>query len=307
MITVEHSGDGTLVYGTERGDTEAVSALKANGFRWSRNLGAWFLPRTWGESTRVRRVKALAATLGDRVTVEYGDLGKTMSADERVAARLDRASERADRLDAQADKLAAEAAQTYGRSRELVEHIPFGQPILVGHHSERGHRRALDRSWNLMGKSVEADRAAEDAARRADGARQDAATYDNPVRVGRRLERNEAELRRLERTLHGTGHAAYGTDRPATGEHAERLTVMVAELRDRVERDRRVLAENGGTRFGRHNVKPGDQVFLRGDWAPVTKVNAKTIEVERSPGGFRLKYLWSEVTDHRPARKAETA
>lgn len=31
----------------------------------------------------------------------------------------------------------------------------MGQPILVGHHSEARHRRDLDRSWNLLGKSVE--------------------------------------------------------------------------------------------------------------------------------------------------------
>ncbi|ROI05470.1 DUF3560 domain-containing protein [Chryseobacterium sp. G0240] len=43
----------------------------------------------------------------------------------------------------------------YKRSQDLVKHIPMGQPILVGHHSETGHRRTLDRSWSAMGKSVE--------------------------------------------------------------------------------------------------------------------------------------------------------
>lgn len=31
----------------------------------------------------------------------------------------------------------------------------MGQPILVGHHSERAHRNAIDKSWNALGKSVE--------------------------------------------------------------------------------------------------------------------------------------------------------
>jgi len=39
-ITVEHSAEGTLVHGTSRGDQDAAQALKANGFRWSRNLDA---------------------------------------------------------------------------------------------------------------------------------------------------------------------------------------------------------------------------------------------------------------------------
>jgi hypothetical protein len=55
-IRVEHTGDGTLVHGTERGDTETNDALKAQGFKWSRNLNAWYLPRTWNESTRDTRV-----------------------------------------------------------------------------------------------------------------------------------------------------------------------------------------------------------------------------------------------------------
>lgn len=37
----------------------------------------------------------------------------------------------------------------------------MGQPILVGHHSERRHRRTLDRSWNALGRAVEAGKLAE--------------------------------------------------------------------------------------------------------------------------------------------------
>lgn len=58
-----------------------------------------------------------------------------------------------DRLEERAEKKRNESDAAYKRSHELVEHIPMGQPILVGHHSERGHRNALDKSWSLMGKS----------------------------------------------------------------------------------------------------------------------------------------------------------
>lgn len=33
--------------------------------------------------------------------------------------------------------------------------IPFGQPILVGHHSEKAHRAAIDRAWRAADRSVE--------------------------------------------------------------------------------------------------------------------------------------------------------
>lgn len=40
-------------------------------------------------------------------------------------------------------------------SNEAVANIPLGQPILVGHHSEKRHRKALDRAHNNMSQSVE--------------------------------------------------------------------------------------------------------------------------------------------------------
>lgn len=43
----------------------------------------------------------------------------------------------------------------YEQSHRISEMIPFGQPILVGHHSEGRHRRDIDRIHNLMGKSIE--------------------------------------------------------------------------------------------------------------------------------------------------------
>jgi hypothetical protein len=43
----------------------------------------------------------------------------------------------------------------YKQSHRIVDNIPMGQPILVGHHSENRHRRDLDKSWNAMGKCVE--------------------------------------------------------------------------------------------------------------------------------------------------------
>lgn len=49
------------------------------------------------------------------------------------------------------------AAMEFSRAdlSEEKSGIPFGQPILVGHHSERRHRRAIERADNAMRRSVE--------------------------------------------------------------------------------------------------------------------------------------------------------
>jgi hypothetical protein len=78
----------------------------------------------------------------------------SMTRRERLERKIEK---RADWAASAADK--ADAA--YQRSQSLVSGIPMGQPILVGHHSERRHRNTLDKSWNALGKSVEMSRLAE--------------------------------------------------------------------------------------------------------------------------------------------------
>jgi Domain of unknown function (DUF3560) len=49
----------------------------------------------------------------------------------------------------------------YERSTSMARCIPMGQPILVGHHSEKRDRRFRRRLWDLMGQSVAANDKAE--------------------------------------------------------------------------------------------------------------------------------------------------
>ncbi len=54
-----------------------------------------------------------------------------------------------------------EANSRYNSSKSITDPIPLGQPILVGHHSERRHRRDIQRSHDDMRKSVEAQNKAD--------------------------------------------------------------------------------------------------------------------------------------------------
>lgn len=55
------------------------------------------------------------------------------SYEERQEARRERYLERA-------EKARAESSEGWQRVREMSDAIPFGQPIHVGHHSEKGDR-----------------------------------------------------------------------------------------------------------------------------------------------------------------------
>lgn len=69
--------------------------------------------------------------------------------------RRKRMEQRADNREAWAVSATRKAEERSEASARYVEGIPFGQPILVGHHSEKRHRRALENSWNAMGRAVE--------------------------------------------------------------------------------------------------------------------------------------------------------
>jgi Domain of unknown function (DUF3560) len=94
----------------------------------------------------------------------------------------------------------ADAAQE--ASRRAVDGIPFGQPILVGHHSEKRHRAALDRADRQAGKAVEHSRMADRHVRAAATieAQLDASIYDDdPDAIERLRARIEAREARRER------------------------------------------------------------------------------------------------------------
>lgn len=59
-----------------------------------------------------------------------------------------------------AEKAEAKSRQYFDRSQKDRDFLVLGEPIKVGHHSERGHRKAVEDFNYNMGKSVEMDKKA---------------------------------------------------------------------------------------------------------------------------------------------------
>lgn len=287
---IEHSDDGTLVTGTSREDRELVEQLKRHGFRWSRRLEAWYLPRNWAEPTRAQRITALQAALPGAFEVQRSETPRRPVA-EREVERQDRAARRADRLDRRADAAELHADATYKAAKDMADRIPFGQPILLGHHSQRRHERDLDRINRGMDRSFAERRRAEDARVGADRARVVAAGEESVVTIGNRIERTQAEIRRNERLLE-----------TASGTYHGQVTRQLDELRDQIDHDQAKLAAAGGVPYSRDNVKPGDFVRVRGQWFPVVRANVKTVTVPSPLVAATSRSTdttpWREVNDH---------
>lgn len=116
----------------------------------------------------------------------------------------ERREARAERLRGWAESRDAKAAARLGSAEKLADSIPFGQPILVGHHSERRARRDQDRIHNGFAAGLAHQRKAEEMRSKADNieAAADHAIYsddeDAIERLAERIEALEAERARVK-------------------------------------------------------------------------------------------------------------
>ena len=91
----------------------------------------------------------------------YGYVSKDESAEETEPLRIgrsdyeERQAERIERYHELAEKRGREANETHQGARTMAGAIPFGQPILVGHHSEKRDRNYRERIHNKFGKAFE--------------------------------------------------------------------------------------------------------------------------------------------------------
>ncbi|MBK5250817.1 MAG: DUF3560 domain-containing protein [Actinomycetales bacterium] len=112
-----------------------------------------------------------------------------MSTRDRRLARAERLREWAAKREAK-----AEAAET--ATRDLADRIPFGQPILIGHHSEGRARRDADRIRGGLDRAAQDAETARDMNRRAATIEAQAAgsVYDDDPDAIDRLQARIADL-----------------------------------------------------------------------------------------------------------------
>ena len=91
-----------------------------------------------------------------------------------------RIADRKQRMEAKSAKLRAEASALYDSAKKMASIIPFGQPILVGHHSECADRSYRKRIGNKFDKSLQADKMAAEMESRAESIGTGGISSDDP-------------------------------------------------------------------------------------------------------------------------------
>lgn len=168
------------LYASTRLDGETYQRMKAAGFRWAPKQDLFVAPM-WTPSRE------------DLLIELCGQI------DDEDTSLADRAEQRAERFEDYTEKRQRDAKQASDGVQALADHIPLGQPILVGHHSERGARRDARRIENGMRKAVKCWKTADYWTRRAASALQHAKYKERADVRARRIRRLEADLRKVER------------------------------------------------------------------------------------------------------------
>jgi len=174
-------GDNKLrLYSEERLDAELYARVKAAGFKYAPAQKLFVAPM-WTPSREDLLIE-LCGEIGDEDT-----------------SLVDRAEERAERFGEYSDHRAEDAHRAKEAVSAITDRIPFGQPILVGHHSERRARKDAEKIENGMRKAVKMWETSKYWEQRAAGAIHHAKYKEIPAVRARRIKGLEADLRKHEK------------------------------------------------------------------------------------------------------------
>lgn len=170
------------LYASSRLDADLYKEVRECGFIWAPKQGLFVAPM-W---TPAREEFLLS------LVDEIEDEDKSL---------CERAEERADRFSDYKQSRTAEAQAARNTVARIADNIPFGQPILVGHHSERHARRDAQKIENGMRKAVQLWDTAEYWKRRAAGALSHAKYKELPAVRARRIKGLDTDKRRMLKNI----------------------------------------------------------------------------------------------------------
>jgi 16S rRNA G1207 methylase RsmC len=168
------------LYASGRLDKALYDRVRTTGFIWAPKQELFVAPM-WTPSR---------ADLCEELAGEIGDEDKNL---------VERAEERAERFEDYSEKRAADADNARRHVSSIADGIPFGQPILIGHHSERHARRDAEKIESGMRRAVKMWETSKYWIDRAQGALAHAQHAERADVRARRIKKIEADKRKAER------------------------------------------------------------------------------------------------------------
>lgn len=207
-FTATYSPDDNKLrlYSVHRLGAETYAQAKAAGFKWAPKQELFVAPM-WTPQ-REDFLLSLVDEIGDEDT-----------------SLTDRAEERAGRFEDYSEKRADDAERAHKSVSSICDGIPLGQPILVGHHSEKHARKHAEKIEKGMRQAVKMWETSQYWERRAAGALRHAKYKELPAVRARRIKTIEADKRRYERDL---AHAEKGLKLWSKPDLSQEVAVVIS-------------------------------------------------------------------------------
>lgn len=266
------------LYASQRLDAETYARVKEAGFIWAPRQQLFVAPM-WTPA-REDLLTELCSEIGDEDT-----------------SLVDRAEERADRFQDYSANRLQDAESAHAAVERITDGIPFGQPILVGHHSERRARKDAERIENGMRKAVKMWETSKYWKSRAAGAIRHAKYKERPDVRQRRIKGLESDIRVYRAKFtpdpktrpqiwDGEEHVyckpANGGGRGGSWVKTSQLpgleayySRLIQHCEFRLEYERAMLGESGGLATDKFDIRVGGRICRRGQWFVVSKLNKK--------------------------------
>jgi len=196
-----------------------------------------------------------------------------------------------ERLRKRAEKYRAEAASRYKKGTTALDAIPFGQPILVGHYSERGDRAYRGKAIRSIEKSFELADKANELAKRANSVNESISSDDPDAMVkleDKLLKLQEAHALMVERNKEAR---ANGLEKPYAAYQLTNSNANIRRITQRIKslkytRSAPPLEAKQGEGWTLYEDKEANRIVIRF----VEKVSPEMVKSLRS-----YAFLWSPL------------
>ena len=172
------------LYASTRLANEDYERVRAAGFIWAPKQELFVAP-AWSPER-------------EDLLLEFAD-----EIEDEDKSLVDRAAERAERFEEYSESRMEDAESARRAVTSITNGIPLGQPILVGHHSEKHARRDAERIDNGMRRAVKMWETSKYWMQRAQGAIRHAKYKEEPAVRARRIKKIEADNRRTAANVKG--------------------------------------------------------------------------------------------------------
>ena len=230
----------------------------------------------------------------------------------------ERKESKIDRFNARAKKATITANQELTRASQMGSVIPFGQPILIGHHSEGKHRRLIKQIDSAHRKAHEADERAAYYQGRADSAENNNAISGDDTEAVSRLKEKIAEYEKTKEfykavnkawkqgksALYSLGLSDTDIEKLKSGMHSHEIkpfaTWQLSNLNAEIRRIKQRIEELSKLdQMPEKNVK-----FLNGEMRINTEINRIQFIFNEIPSEEIRKLLKSNGFKWSPSEKA---